>query len=59
MAFLNNANDASGSSIFIIEDDVVLRDELASLLELNGYEVHCCKDLHVQPRRCLQAISIA
>ena len=44
MAYLNNANDASGASIFIVEDDAVLRDELANLLELNGYEVHCCKD---------------
>lgn len=44
MAYLNNANDASESSIFIVEDDAVLRDELANLLELNGYEVHCCKD---------------
>ena len=41
MAYLNTANDASGSSIFIVEDDSVLRDELANLLELNGYEVHC------------------
>ena len=44
MDYLNNANDASGASIFIVEDDAVLRDELANLLELNGYEVHCCKD---------------
>ena len=44
MAYLNNANDASGASIFIVEDDAVLRDELANLLELNSYEVHCCKD---------------
>lgn len=44
MAYLNTANDASGSSIFIVEDDAVLRDELANLLELNGYEVHCCED---------------
>ena len=35
MAFVNNANDASSSSVFIVEDDVVLRDELASLLELD------------------------
>lgn len=31
-------------SVYIIEDDVSLRDELASLLELNGYEPHVCDD---------------
>lgn len=30
--------------IHIIEDDATLRDELARLLELNGYEVEACTD---------------
>lgn len=32
------------SRIHIIEDDATLRDELARLLELNGYEVASCAD---------------
>lgn len=31
-------------SIYIVEDDVTLRDELANLLELNGYQVQVCDD---------------
>lgn len=31
-------------SIYIIEDDITLRDELANLLELNGYHVQVCED---------------
>lgn len=30
--------------IYIVEDDVTLRDELAKLLELNGYTAHTCSD---------------
>ena len=30
--------------IYIVEDDVTLRDELANLLELNGYVVQACED---------------
>lgn len=32
------------SHIYIVEDDVTLRDELAKLLELNGYTAHVCLD---------------
>lgn len=32
----------SEPSIYIVEDDITLRDELASLLELNGYQVSVC-----------------
>lgn len=31
-------------SIYIVEDDITLRDELANLLELNGYNVQVCND---------------
>lgn len=31
-------------SIYIVEDDVTLRDELANLLELNDYHVQVCDD---------------
>lgn len=59
MAYLNTANDASGSSIFIVEDDAVLRDELANLLELNGYEVYCCEDFAHAAKEVLAASSNA
>lgn len=31
-------------SVYIVEDDVTLRDELANLLEVNGYQVRLCDD---------------
>lgn len=31
-------------SIYIVEDDITLRNELANLLELNGYQVQVCDD---------------
>ncbi len=34
----------SESAVYIVEDDVTLRDELANLLELNGYAVQACDD---------------
>lgn len=34
----------SEPSIYIVEDDLTLRDELANLLELNGYRVRICDD---------------
>ena len=30
--------------VYIVEDDATLRDELAHLLELNGYETRACDD---------------
>lgn len=32
------------SSVYIVEDDLTLREELANLLELNGYRVSICDD---------------
>lgn len=31
-------------TVYIVEDDTTLRDELARLLELNGYETRTCSD---------------
>lgn len=31
-------------TVYIVEDDITLRDELAHLLELNGYETRACSD---------------
>ena len=31
-------------TVYIVEDDITLRDELARLLELNGYETRACSD---------------
>lgn len=42
--------------IHIIEDDATLRDELARLLELNGYEVETCTDF---ARAAQEAIDLA
>ena len=43
-----------GPSIYIVEDDLTLRDELASLLELNGYAVQVCDDFEKAARTAVE-----
>lgn len=44
----------SDNSVYIIEDDQTLRDELASLLELNGFEAHICNDFSEAARTAVE-----
>lgn len=51
---MRNEFDLPELSIYIIEDDVTLRVELANLLELNGYDVHVCDDFEHAAQTALE-----
>lgn len=48
------SSPVSESAVYIVEDDVTLRDELANLLELNGYAVQACDDFECAARTAVE-----